>query len=141
MRLALLTIAMLLASCITGSVQKRTLEPAVMTAWEGVRADAERGGLEAYILEQWDIGLETGMLVGLDIFQLEDAAIEGVERRLANQEIGPIGAAVMRDRARAFSRAIEELRRPIVMADRPLVISRSSWATSPPPAIAARTYR
>jgi hypothetical protein len=137
-----------LSSCVTQRVQDRTLLPAIESAWPGVRDDAELGGMEEGQLLLWDVGVETGSLLGLDAAGLESAALIGVDLRLVAGEIGPIGAGIMRDRARSFRSAVEEYTRVAVVTParrdyvrRPLVISRSSWATSPPPAIAGRTYR
>lgn len=147
--LVALTMLLALSSCVTQRVQDRTLLPAIESAWPGVRDDAELGGLEEGTLILWDAGVASGSLTGLDSAELEGAALLGVDLRLVNGEIGPQGAAIMRDRATSFRRAVDEYTRVVVAsADvgrdynrRPLVISRSSWATSPPSAIAGRTYR
>ena len=143
--IVLSVLVMLLCACTTTRVQDRTLTPAIESAYPGVRADAELGGMPAGDLLLWDAGIEAGNLRGLDVGALESFALLGVDARLAAGEIGPLGAEIMRDRARSFRRAVEELLRPVLASapvrTTPLVISRSSWATSPPSAIAGRTYR
>ena len=147
MRNTIIVLALLASSCVTGRVQNEALLPAIEQAWPGVRADAEVGGMNAPALESWDRAVETHAYVGLDVLELEAAALFGIDTRLINGEIGPHGASIMRDRARSFRAAVEEYLTPALASvsptyrQRPLVISRSSWATSPPPAIAGRTYR
>tara|TARA_R110000737_G_scaffold47134_4_gene67040 strand:+ start:4639 stop:5076 length:438 start_codon:yes stop_codon:yes gene_type:complete len=145
MRLVLLIL--LLSSCVTQRVQDRTLIPAIESAWPGVRADADLGGMQEIDLLEIDSQIASGALYMLDIERIESAALVGIDLRLVAGEVGPIGANVLRDRARSFRKAVEEATRVVLVsaprdyAERPLVISSSSWATSPPSAIAARTYR
>ncbi len=144
MRLAILL--MLLSSCVTGKVQERTLVPAIEAAWPGVRADAELGGLPVVELENIDDYVADGRLYMIVLPALESAALIGVDLRLVAGEIGPVGAGIMRDRVASFVAAVTEATRVVLVrardySKRPLVISSSSWATSPPSAIAARTYR
>tara|TARA_R110000796_G_scaffold41179_2_gene101961 strand:+ start:13028 stop:13477 length:450 start_codon:yes stop_codon:yes gene_type:complete len=149
MRSIILALALMasLSGCVTKRVQDRTLVPAIEAAWPGVRADAELGGADAALLLDGDASVESGNYIGLNVLGLEAAAIVGVDLRLIAGEIGVQGAAIMRDRAAEFRRAVQELTRVVlvshrpIMRDRPIVISRSSWATHPPAAIAARTYR
>tara|TARA_R110000737_G_scaffold84395_3_gene116944 strand:+ start:1487 stop:1921 length:435 start_codon:yes stop_codon:yes gene_type:complete len=144
MRLAILL--MLLSSCVTGKVQERTLIPAIESAWPGVRADAELGGLPVVELENIDDYVADGRLYMIELPALESAALIGVDLRLVAGEVGPVGAGIMRDRVTSFVAAVTEATRVVIVrardySKRPLVISSSSWATSPPSAIAARTYR
>lgn len=144
MRFAILL--MLLSSCVTGKVQERTLVPAIEAAWPGVRADAELGGLPVVELENIDDYVADGRLYMIVLPALESAALIGVDLRLVAGEIGPVGAGIMRDRVSSFVAAVTEATRVVIVrardySKRPLVISSSSWATSPPSAIAARTYR
>lgn len=143
MRLLLL---LLLSSCVTGKVQERTLIPAIESAWPGVRADAELGGLPVVELENIDDYVADGRLYMIELPALESAALIGVDLRLVAGEVGPVGAGIMRDRVTSFVAAVTEATRVVIVrardySKRPLVISSSSWATSPPSAIAARTYR
>ena len=144
MRLAILLL--LLSSCVTGKVQERTLIPAIEAAWPGVRADAELGGLAVTELENIDDYVADGRLYMIELPALESAALIGVDLRLVAGEVGPVGAGIMRDRVTSFVAAVTEATRVVIVrardySKRPLVISSSSWATSPPSAIAARTYR
>tara|TARA_R110000850_G_scaffold272752_2_gene408185 strand:+ start:3831 stop:4268 length:438 start_codon:yes stop_codon:yes gene_type:complete len=145
MRLAILLMLML-SSCVTGKVQERTLIPAIEAAWPGVRADAELGGLAVTELENIDDYVADGRLYMIELPALESAALIGVDLRLVAGEVGPVGAGIMRDRVTSFVAAVTEATRVVIVrardySKRPLVISSSSWATSPPSAIAARTYR
>ncbi len=146
-RAALIVMVAMLSGCLTNRAHDSVLEPAVVAAWPEVRADAELGGLGESTLANWDMAMETLNFLGLDSQELRDAAIAGVDQLLIRDEIGPNGADIMRGTVESFVAAIEELRRGVLASrerttsDRPLVISRSSWATNPPPAIAARTYR
>tara|TARA_R110002167_G_scaffold93122_2_gene249799 strand:+ start:2221 stop:2670 length:450 start_codon:yes stop_codon:yes gene_type:complete len=149
MRSILLALTLLvgMSSCATRRVQDRTLVPAIEAAWPGVRADAQLGGADAALLLDGDASVESGTYIGLNVLGLEAAALVGVDMRLIAGEIGVQGAAIMRDRAAEFRRAVQELTRVVLVraapiaSDRLIVISRSSWATHPPAAIAARTYR
>tara|TARA_R110000744_G_scaffold380215_1_gene500262 strand:- start:54481 stop:54876 length:396 start_codon:yes stop_codon:yes gene_type:complete len=131
---------------VTGKVQERTLIPAIESAWPGVRADAELGGLPVVELENIDDYVADGRLYMIELPALESAALIGVDLRLVAGEVGPVGAGIMRDRVTSFVAAVTEATRVVIVrardySKRPLVISSSSWATSPPSAIAARTYR
>jgi len=131
------------SSCVTQRVQDRTLLPAISAAWEGVRADAELGGMPEVALAAWDSAVEAGFFTGMDTSVLLNAAHVGIEQRLLAGEIGPNGVIIMRNRAISFVHAVDEYRRIVVapVRSRRLVISRSSWATYPPAALASRTYR
>lgn len=146
MRLLVIVLALAsLSSCTTNRVQKHTLVPAIQLAWPGVRADASVGGMSEGQLVVWDDAVETAELRGMDVIELEDACLAGIDVRLMAGEIGPQGAEIMRDRAHSFRAAVEEYTRVAKRLprdnERLTVISRSSWKTSPPQAIAARTYR
>jgi len=149
--IAVLLVAVSATSCLTPQVRDKTLLPAIQSAWPGVRADVEYAGsmLESELIA-WDSAVETGNFLALDTQDLEMQAIAGVNLRLEAGEIGPQGAAIMRDRASNFAAAVNEYMRSNVamvtrpsgrvatVPDRPLVITRSSWATNPPSAIALR---
>lgn len=145
MRLLLVVAAMLSCmSCTTTRVQNAVLTPAIEEAYVDVRADAELGGAPLELLETWDVGIASRSLRGLDVAALTDFALLGVDQRLISGEIGPMGAANMRRRATNFRAAVEEATRIVVVRYEergPTVISRSSWATHPPAAIADRVYR
>tara|TARA_R110002167_G_C12707228_1_gene655095 strand:- start:10324 stop:10782 length:459 start_codon:yes stop_codon:yes gene_type:complete len=152
MRFLLVLVAMLsMSSCVSQRVRDTALLPAINTAYEGVRADAVVGGADPALLAAWDAGIEVGALAGLDIVNLEAAALMGVDLRLVAGEIGPNGANIMRDRARNFRAAVDEYLRSNTLvarayregAEGPVIISRSSWADHPPSAIAnlVRTSR
>jgi len=141
------------SSCLTPQVRDKTLLPAIQTAWVGVRADVVYSGgsiLESDLIA-WDAAVETGNFAALDVQELEMMAIAGVNLRLEEGQIGPQGAAIMRDRASNFAAAVNEYMRQVIAMNRPrayregaagpLVISRSSWAVSPPSAIAGEVYR
>tara|TARA_R110002153_G_scaffold132597_1_gene281598 strand:- start:328 stop:768 length:441 start_codon:yes stop_codon:yes gene_type:complete len=144
---SILLALLVLASCATSRVQDRTLVPAFQSAWPGVRADAARGGLTG--LEAWDVAVETANVVqlrSLSVVDLESAALLGVDLQLVAGEIGPQGAAILRDRAATFRASVEEYTRVVLVkyvrrTRDPIVISSSSWAKSPPPAIARLVYR
>lgn len=147
-----LVIALCATSCVTQRVRDVALLPPIQSAWVGVRADVEYAGsmLESELLA-WDAAVETGNFLALDVQDLEMQAIAGVNLRLEAGEIGPQGAAIMRDRASNFAAAVNEYmrstvamiaprsKRVAVMPTGPLTISRSSWALFPPSALAART--
>tara|TARA_R110002153_G_scaffold9324_3_gene38611 strand:+ start:1472 stop:1918 length:447 start_codon:yes stop_codon:yes gene_type:complete len=148
MRAIIIALALMasLSSCVTKRVQDRTLIPAIEAAWPGVRADAEVGGMPVVELESVDSAVETGELWLIDLAAVEAAALLGVDLRLVAGEIGPEGAGIMRDRVTSFIFAVEEATRVVLVKvrdydARPLVITSSTWATRPPSAIAARTYR
>ena len=146
------------SSCLTPQVRDKTLLPAIQTAWVGVRADAEYAAADGPIssdLEAWDAAVEAGDFAALDVLLLVADARAGVQYKLEDGVIGPQGAAIMMDRAVNFGKAVTEYMRENLLvsyekprkrryregASGPLVISRSSWATSPPSAIAGEVYR
>lgn len=150
MRHWLMTVLVALcASCATPKVQEYTLSPAIQEAWIDIRANAELSGMvDTAVLEQWDTAVENSEFEAMDFAPIREAAFEGIEMRLEAGKIGPNGAIVLRSLVITFENALEELRTPVIVvrprrdySERPLVISRSSWATNPPSAIAARTYR
>lgn len=140
---------LVLTSCVTSRVHDRALIPSFQSGWPGVRADAALGGLGEPTLEEWDVAVAAagvGALTALDVVDLESSALLGVDLRLVAGEIGPQGAAILRDRASTFRAAIEEYIRVVVVryerrTSDPIVITSSSWAQSPPPAIARLVYR
>lgn len=142
-------VVLLAAGCITPHTQERVLVPAIVGAWPGVRADAQLGGAAAGLLELWDSAVEVGTrsaFLGLDWPTIEAHGMIGVEIRLSGGEIGMVGASILRDRILTFGAAVAELQRVVavrtsVVDDDVVVISRSSWAKTPPKAIARRTYR
>tara|TARA_R110000764_G_scaffold36736_1_gene81939 strand:+ start:13583 stop:14029 length:447 start_codon:yes stop_codon:yes gene_type:complete len=148
MRNIIIVLALLASSCVTARVQNEALLPAIEQAWPGVRDDAAVGGMDENLLLAWDRAVETHDYAAHDVVDLEAWAIRGIDTRLVLGEIGVNGAGIMRSRAASFRAAVEEYLAPTLASvstrdyrQRPLVISRSSWATSPPPAIAGRTYR
>lgn len=144
-------VALLGTSCLTSQVRNRALLPAIQQAWPGVRADVEyAGSMLDSELAAWDAAVETGNFLALDTQDLLMQAQAGVDLRLAEGQIGPQGAVIMKERAADFVAAVNEymrsniamvVPRTIAQSDRPLIITRSSWATNPPSAIADRVWR
>lgn len=137
----------MLASCVSAGVKEHTLLPAIESAWDGVQEDIVYGeSVPIEVVNEWTMMVMTGELLDMDTGDVEDAAIIGVDKRLEDGQIGPLGAEVMRDRARNFADAVDEYIASWYalaeqLRERPTVISRSSWATSPPPAIAMGVWR
>ena len=146
MRSLFLILALSLGSCVTTQVKDKTLLPAIESAWDGVRDDIIYGGEIATVVDEWSLMVETNTLDDMDTQDVEDAAIVGVDLRLADGLVGTVGAEIMRDRARNFKIAVDEYVSSWVVydaapSDHLLVISRSSWAANPPSAIAGEVYR
>ncbi len=132
-----------LVSCTAMRTRQGVLVPAIEAAWPGVRADAQMGNASPALLVAWDSAVRTANFVGIDAWEIGELAKVGIDVRLLNGEIGPNGAVILYDRTDEFVAAVEEMQRlpRRVVRDTPLVISRSSWKNSPPPAIAGDVYR
>ena len=132
----------LASSCLAQGVRDRVLLPSIQQAWVGVREDVVYGGgmLDSE-LAQWDAAVETGNFIALDIQDLEMQAQAGIDQQLQDGVVGPQGAVILKERAAAFAASVKEymrssiamIRRPAIR--QPLVITRSSWATNPPPTL------
>lgn len=148
MNKTILVLCALLAGCLSTRTQNQVTVPAMVAAWSGgLRADVLMADepplaeVEAMDLALAESPISRTALGVVDIVAIEVAALDGIQNQVDQLLISEGVAASLQERLRQFVAAYDEVLTPVVAQAAPLVITRSSWATGPPPAIAGEVWR